>query len=94
MLQVTQTDFMIAKHMAKKETDGHLVHYDSAKDLVEVYVQVFYGHEKWKLGVLRSPIDKVQGKFSLQAASSAGISEGRLNEDSYHALFAYCLLTG
>lgn len=65
LLQVTQTDFLIAKHMAKKETDEHLVHYDSSKDLVEVYVQVFYGHEKWKLGVLRSPIDKIQGKFSL-----------------------------
>ena len=50
---------MIAKSMAKRETDGHLVHYDSVKDKVEVYTQVFYGHEKWKLGVLRSPIDKL-----------------------------------
>ena len=57
-------------------------------------MQVFYGHEKWKLGVLRSPIDKLQGKFSFQASSSAGISQGMLNEDAYHALFAYCLLSG
>lgn len=62
---MTQTDFLIAKSLAKRETEGHLVHYDAVKDLVEVYVQVFYGHEKWKLGVLRSPLDKLQGKFTL-----------------------------
>ena len=59
LLQLTQTDFLIAKSMAKRETEGHLVHYDSEKDKVEVFVQVFYGHEKWKLGVLRSPIEKL-----------------------------------
>ena len=36
-----------------------MVYYDSGNDAVEVYVQVFYGHEKWKLGVLRSQIDRI-----------------------------------
>ena len=45
--------------------------------------------------MLRSPIEKLQGKFSLQASCGSGILEqGTLNEDAYHALFAYCLLSG
>ena len=39
------------------ETNGHLVHFNAENDTVEVYVQVFYGGQKWKLGVLRSNID-------------------------------------
>ena len=68
------------------------MHYDVDGDAVEVYTQVFFGHEKWKLGILRSKIDQIQGKFSLQAAS--GIVDGHLNQDMYYALFAYCILSG
>jgi len=49
-------------------------------------VQVFYSHEKWKLGVLRTQLDKVQGKFN--------VSGGEIDQDSYHSYFAYCLLAG
>ena len=34
---VTQADFMIAKSMAKRETMDHLVHYNSERDVVEVF---------------------------------------------------------
>ena len=60
---VTQTDILIAQSQARMETDGHLVHFNPENDTVEVYVQVFYGAQKWKLGVLRSNIDLLQGKF-------------------------------
>ena len=45
--------------MAKQETNGELVHYNSEMDTVEVYVQVFYGRDKWKLGVLRSAVERL-----------------------------------
>ena len=50
---------MIAKNMAKTETKGNLVSYNSEADTVEVYVQVFFGYDKWKLGVLRTQLNKV-----------------------------------
>ena len=45
---------MIAKNMSKADTKGNLVSYNTDTDSVEVYVQVFFGYEKWKLGVLRT----------------------------------------
>ena len=49
---------MIAKSMAKTETKGKLVSFNHEADQVEVYVQVFFGYEKWKLGVLRMPLKR------------------------------------
>ena len=49
-------------------------------------MQVFYSHEKWKLGVLRTQLDKVQGKFN--------VGGGEIDQDSYYSYFAYCLLAG
>lgn len=88
---VTQADFMIAKSMAKKDTKDHLVFYNSQKDCVEVFVQVFYSHEKWKLGVLKASIDKLQGKFVYGVS---GVTDGRISDDAYYSLFAYCILSG
>ena len=40
--------------MAKAETKGQLISYNEEDDAVEVYVQVFFAYDKWKLGVLRT----------------------------------------
>ena len=43
--------------------------------------------------MLRSEIARLQGKFISQGSSS-GVVNGRLNEDTFFAFFAYCLLSG
>ena len=54
------------------------MYYNKESDQVEVYVQVTFGLDRWKLGVLSSPISK------LEIADL----------DTHYSLFAYCLLTG
>ena len=54
--------------MAKSETNGNLVSYNHEADEVEVYVQVFYGYDKWKLGVLRMPITQALANQSENKA--------------------------
>ena len=87
---MSQADYMIAKNMAKTETKGNLVSYNADADAVEVYVQVFFGYDKWKLGVLRTQLNKVQGHF--RASTNAGAPE--IDLDQYYAYFAFCILSG
>ena len=54
--------------MAKSETNGNLVSFNHEADEVEVYVQVFYGYDKWKLGVLRMPLIKALANQSERKA--------------------------
>ena len=89
--QITQTDVLIAKSLAKRETNNHLIWFSTQSDKVEVFCQVFYGHAKWKLGVLKAPLERVQGRFVVGAP---GVIDGRLAEDQIYAFFAYCLLSG
>ena len=49
--------------MAKRDSQDHLVVYSAENDTVEVYCQVFYGYDRWKLGVLRAPLEQLQGRF-------------------------------
>ena len=44
--------------MAKAETKGNLISFNHETDEVEVFVQVFFGYDKWKLGVLRLSLEK------------------------------------
>jgi len=46
--------------MARKETKSHLVFYDNTTDTIQVFVQVYFGKEKWPLGVLKAPLSTVQ----------------------------------
>ena len=57
--------------MAKRETGDHLVWHSSESDTVEVYTPAFYGHEKWKLGVLRAPLSQLQGRFTVGVIGNA-----------------------
>ena len=71
--------------MAKSETNGNLVYFNHETDEVEVYVQVFYGYDKWKLGVLRMSLAKA---LANQSESKA------LDQEQLYAYFAYCILSG
>ena len=57
--------------MAKRETGDHLVWQSPENDTVEVYTPAFYGHEKWKLGVLRASLSQLQGKFTVGVIGNA-----------------------
>ena len=78
--------------MAKADTKGNLVSYNAVDDAVEVYVQVFFGYRKWKLGVLRTHLDKVRGHLNCKASASK--SEAIIDEDQYYSYFAFCILSG
>jgi hypothetical protein len=61
-------DLIQAKALSKSQTQGQLIFYNRESDQVEVFTQVFYGANKWKLGVVRASLDLVQKYLKLEQA--------------------------